>query len=168
MSELFGTYVGIRVSLKTQAALKEWMDESHIPPVQQLPANHVTIVFSKIPIVVPPSDPVEFKTMPEVHSLDLFNSIPATYGSEKLLVVKFESPYLSMRFASLIAAGANTDFPSYSPHISIAKVSRIPEDLKPPTFPLELVEEYEAIRDFRVVPPKFYTVNVNSGLHVYR
>ncbi len=159
---VFGTYIGIKATEETKRKLESFvLEELRLPMGSQIEANHSTIVFSKVPLLASglANKSASFSTNPRHHILDVFsNDANPTYGGGSILVVCFDSDYLASRFSALESQGATSDFPFYSPHISIAKIEDLDYDWDPPEFPLEFVEEYECIIDFREQPPKFYPV----------
>lgn len=134
-----GTYVGVRFSPETVAALTEFQKANDIPNPLSAENFHTTVIYSREPIAWEARD-------------DLGDEDCATKGWEvfvtkdksRCLVLLLDSLYLQSRFDVGIERGATHDFPDYKPHITLSydigtfDIKKLPEA----DFDIELSHEY--------------------------
>lgn len=133
-----GTFVGARLTGDSNSRLIEWINQKAIKNPATPDALHVTVALNKTekfqhdPIRYVPSIPID----PSTFSIDMF-------GPEKnVLVLKFQSPFLTKRHFSLREKyGFPWDWDDYSPHLTLSYDSDN-EDPGTPPFGLELDREY--------------------------
>ncbi|MGL6228630.1 MAG: hypothetical protein ACRC3J_05420 [Culicoidibacterales bacterium] len=137
-----GSYVGVRYSEETKAALIEKAKSLGVLNITPSDKIHTTITYSRKHIDIDvKGTSVDF----EIKNLfvpDVFK----TQEGESALVWKLYSNDLQKRFAEHISLGATTDYDEYKPHITISYgAGEITEEmLKPFTLDIKpvIIEEY--------------------------
>lgn len=135
-----GTFIGVKLTTESNAQLTGWIAQNLIKEPEAPDELHVTLLFDRNrrlphhPIRFDPPIPLD----PKTYSIDLF-------GPEKnVLVLRFESPYLEHRHASLRRKyNVDWSWSEYAPHITLTtQPQEIATDLIPPPFDLILDREY--------------------------
>lgn len=122
-----GTYASLSVSKTSRDKLHNWLKNHNIEGLVDPKEYHCTVVYSTKPV-------------PEVADISVPLPIKAKsiewkiFGTEKLLVLALKNSKITDLFNKTIKMGAVSDYPSYIPHISVAKDYNkdIPTEL--PTF----------------------------------
>jgi 2'-5' RNA ligase len=135
-----GTFVGVRLTSDSAKKVLHWLAENKIKDPVTKEELHVTLLLDK-------HSPIDHKPVrydpPLVTDLESYKI--ELFGQDKdILVLTFECPQLESRHMSLRKKyGVSWDWPTYSPHMTLTyKVQEVTEPLEPPTFVIELDQEY--------------------------
>lgn len=127
--------------LKNAAALIEWARAEGFKATTLAPDDmHVTIAYSREPLVWPPAQEGD------VGTAGGGKRTVERLGDAGAVVLRFEAPELSARWQELRDAGASYDYPEYKPHVTFAISPDEPDDIdlahvKPYAGPLEFGPE---------------------------
>lgn len=136
-----GTYVGVRFSPGTVAALLRYCDEHAIPDPVKGEDFHATVLYSPAPV---PYFPAHGPLNAPVSGVGPFAF--ERFGEEKdVLVMTFRCPWLHRRHALGKSLGGKPTWPDYTPHVTLSYGLPANFDVTGlPSFqgPLEIVEEY--------------------------
>lgn len=123
----------------------EWVIETfHDIPKRDLvhPKDyHITIICSRAPLRI------EYPIQSSVSAPATVTNIDALGPSQDTLVLRVKSSWLNWRYKIARMCGATSDFPSYKPHITIAKNTRVWSPVHFMPFPITIVGE--TIDNFR-------------------
>lgn len=144
-----GVYASAQLSPQTKTELNLWARQCGIPEkyLEDRAEYHITTVYSK--------EPFSGYRPLQLHK-------PKTVGKGKrkverfgdAVVVTFSSPTLHKQWEQARAKGASWDFPSYRPHITIAKEV-------PPKFIVEKIPPYTGV--IEIVSEKVEPLNESKG-----
>lgn len=144
-----GVYASVQLSPQTKSELNLWARQCGIPEkyLEDRAEYHITTVYSK--------EPFSGYRPLQLHK-------PKTVGKGKrkverfgeAVVVTFSSPTLHKQWEQARAKGASWDFPSYRPHITIAKEV-------PPKFKVEKIPPYTGV--IEIVSEKVEPLDESKG-----
>jgi hypothetical protein len=109
-----GTYASLGVDVNSRKKLYKWLEKQKIENLIDIAEYHCTIVYST-------------KAVPEVENIDVNFPIKAkpkewkVFGTDNLLVLVVDNPEIVELFKKTRKMGAESDYPSFVPHISVAK-----------------------------------------------
>ena len=111
--EKAGTYGALLPIFSDRLKLYKWMEKQDISNLVKAEDYHCTVVYSTTPV-------------PEVANIDIelpFIAIPKEwkiFGKDKMLVLALDATEAKELFDETITLGAQTDYPEYIPHITVA------------------------------------------------
>lgn len=122
--EASGTYACLVPTIETKNKLHSWLKEKNIENLLEEKDYHCTVVYSTKAVPEVANIPTKFPIVAKPKEWKIF-------GTDNLLVLAIDSEPIVKLFDETIALGAKTDYPSFIPHISVAKnyTDQIPSDL---------------------------------------
>ncbi len=103
----------VKRPLKNAAELIEWAHAAGIKKTLPADEMHVTLAFSKEPVMWP--EPQTDDTIPDAEGLRTVEPL----GDKGAVVLRFEAPQFQKRWSDLRDAGAVWDYPTFKPHVTI-------------------------------------------------
>jgi len=109
-----GTYAALLLKNESRTKLYAWMEEHNI--ARKIPAKeyHCTVVYSTTPVPNVSDISINFPIKAKFKEWKIF-------GDDKLLVAVLTCPKAVKLFKETIKMGAKSDYPTFIPHISVAK-----------------------------------------------
>lgn len=141
ITETPGLYAAFTLDAKSASELYIFVKKHNLPLPQTAASYHVTTVYTRKPIDHDVVDGTGVELTPLGY--ELFGK-----DDDKMLVLTVDAPILHSQFNAAINKGAETDFPTYRPHITLTQ--KIPANsvdittLPLPDFPIYLGKEYTA------------------------
>lgn len=134
-----GVYAGYNLSENSAQQIISWAAEMHIKNIYTPDSMHVTLAYSKKYFPFTPRG--ELKTPIVCKIIDIKE---LGDGAEtKALVLTLQSEKLHERFIETRKAGAEWDFPTYIPHVTVSLDPKIDiHRLETPTFSITLIYEF--------------------------
>jgi hypothetical protein len=109
-----GTFAALKLSKDSGEKLHEWLEKNDIKELIDEDEYHCTIVFSNISVPDVKNIPIKFPIKASVKEWKIL-------GTENLLCAVLSNRKIVDIFNKTIKMGAKTDYPSFIPHISLAK-----------------------------------------------